>query len=55
MLLVVPYFTLVLLYFSCPSGWELSTAQVGAKGLEGCYTFLLSLMYSLKQTITSIM
>jgi hypothetical protein len=34
--------------------WELSTAQAGARGREGCCTYSLSLMYRLNQTESAI-
>jgi hypothetical protein len=35
--------------------WELSTAQAGARGREGCCTYSLSLMYRLNQTESAIL
>jgi hypothetical protein len=35
--------------------WELSTAQAGARGREGCCTYSLSLMYRLNQTDSAIL
>jgi hypothetical protein len=35
--------------------WELSTAQAGARGREGCCTDTLSLMYRLNQTESAIL
>jgi hypothetical protein len=34
--------------------WELSTAQAGSRGREGCCTYSLSLMYRLNQTESAI-
>jgi hypothetical protein len=35
--------------------WELSTAQAGARGREGCCTYSLSLMYRLNKTESAIL
>jgi hypothetical protein len=35
--------------------WELSTAQAGARGREGCCTYSLSLMFRLNQTESAIL
>jgi hypothetical protein len=35
--------------------WELSTAQAGARGREGCCTYSASLMYRLNQTDSAIL
>jgi hypothetical protein len=35
--------------------WELSTAQAGARGREGCFTYSYSLMYRLNQTESAIL
>jgi hypothetical protein len=47
---VIFYWSFRIIYTSTIKCWELSTAQAGAKGREGCCTYSLSLMYSLTQS-----
>jgi hypothetical protein len=48
---VVIFFWSFGITFKC---WELSTAQVGPRGREGCCTYSLSLKYRLNQTESAI-
>jgi hypothetical protein len=60
--LPVLHFSVVILFWSFGiidastiKCWELSTAQAGARGREGCSTYSLSLLYRLNQTESAIL